>query len=434
MIITLLGGVFIYEYFNEPIAIYDVKEFKEKGKVILTAELSKEQVSDDIYSIIDIMEKTHPIFLGEVPENYYIAKDELLNIKDKVMTTSELQKNISKYLSSIEDGHTLLKWNEDIFLDIDWKYKDGKLYLLDDNKKLTNKVVTKIGNVKIEDIIESIKEIFPAENYIAEGENIKSYAKGKVLLERSGVDFNKNIDIVLEVDGKEKNIEGKLTREPDNSYSSTSIYSELIDKNIVYIRLGTCEVNSALETVLKEIEDYKSKGIKDYIIDVVDNQGGDSKVCIMILEELGIKPGSYGGEIRFSDLAQEQRGYLRKSGSISYKSNNEVKKNEDINVYILTNENTFSSAQMLAVWVRDGALGKIIGRPSRNMPSNFGDILYYQLENSNLLGQISHKKWIRPDLGKDKEKILIPDIYVEYDEDILEETLNQIKKAEIYKN
>ena len=39
-------------------------------------------------------------------------------------------------------------------------------------------------------------------------------------------------------------------------------------------------------------------------------------------------------------------------------------------------------------------------------PSSFGDIICFQLENSKLKGSVSHKKWIRPDIHKDKEDIL----------------------------
>lgn len=428
VIVILFGGVFTYRYFNEPLSVYDIKEFRNNGNPVLDSELSKEQVSEDIDYIINIMESTHPIFLEEVPEQYYAAKDELLAVKDKNITVGELQNRVSKYLSSVQDGHTALWWTENMFLNIDWKYKDGKLYLLDENKNLTNKIVTKIENVRIEDIVETVKNTFPAENYVAEGKNIERYAKGRLLLESTGVDFARNIKISCDVQGREESLSVEFTRESYEGYGDSSIYSKVIDENIAYIRLGTCDVNLSLETVVMEIEEYKKNNIKDYIIDVIDNPGGNSQACTMLLEALGMKPGSYGGVIRFSPLAQEQRGYLRKSGSITYSNNNEVVKNEDINLYILTNEVTFSSAQMLAVWVSDGNLGKIVGRPSSNMPSNYGDIIYYQLENSKLSGQISHKKWTRPNASKDKERVLEPDIYVEYGDDILERALEEIKQ------
>ena len=419
---------FSYLYFNQIIRISEGKKFKSQGNPIIENQLSKEMVKEDIDYIIDIMESTHPIFLEEVPEKYYIAKDELLDASDEAMTVGELQYKVSRYLSSIQDGHTALYWNENMSLYVDWKYIDGNLYLLDDDKKLTNKVITKIGNVDIDKIVETIKVTFPAENYVAEAKNIENFSKGKLLLENAGVDCTKDILITLNYKGREEILEIKLIGGKEYRYVDHNIYSKVIDESIAYIRLGTCEINSKLETVLGDIEKYKNDGIKDYIIDVIDNQGGISEAPSMLLKALNMESGSYGSVIRFSPLAQEQLGYLRKNGYVKYESNNKAVKSDDINLYILTNELTFSSAQMLAVWVSDGNLGKIIGRSSSNMPSNYGNVLNFQLKNSKLLGQISHTKWTRPDISKDKERVLEPDIYVEYGDDILERAIDYIHK------
>ena len=71
--------------------------------------------------------------------------------------------------------------------------------------------------------------------------------------------------------------------------------------------------------------------------------------------------------------------------------------NPDVDLVVLTDEGTFSSATMLAVFVRDGKLGTLIGRPSSNKPNHFGDILYVQLENTGAFCTVSHKQWQRPD-------------------------------------
>lgn len=418
----------MYFYFNHIIRVFDLKEFKSQGNPIIDNQLSKEEIKEDVEYIINIMESTHPIFLEEVPEKYYIAKDELLAASDEAMTVGELQYKVSRYLASINDGHTTLWWTENMFLDIDWKYIDGNLYLLDDDKKLTNKVITKIGDVDIDKIVENIKVTFPAENYIAVAKNIEIFSKSKLLLGNAGVDCTKNILLTLNNEDEEEILDIQFRNGTKYKYVDTGIYSKVIDESIAYIRLGTCEVNSKLETVLEDIEKYKNDGIKDYIIDVIDNQGGTSEAPSMLLKALNMEPGSYGSVIRFSPLAQEQLGYLRKNGYVKYESNNKAVKSDYINLYILTNEVTFSSAQMLAVWVSDGNLGKIIGRPSSNMPSNYGNVLNFQLKNSKLLGQISHTKWIRPDISKNKERVLEPDIYVEYGDDILERAIDYINK------
>lgn len=426
-LIILIGIRFVYIYFTQPISVYETKEFKADGMLSIDKLLDEQEVKEDIEHIIEIMESTHPIFLEDVPEKYYAEKEELLNDINKSMTVGELQNKISKYLSSIDDGHTQLYWSENKFLNVKWKYIDDKLILLDNNK-LTNKVVKKIGNVDINTIVENIKEIFPDENYVAEAKNIENYSKGKLLLESSGLKFSKYITITLDNDGKEETLQREFGNGTDYNPVDYSIYSKKIDDNIVYIKLGTCEVNDSLKIVLEDIERYIDEGIENFIVDVIDNGGGNSEACSMILEALKMTPGRYGCTMRYSPLVQDEYGYLRKSGSITYKGSNEAVKNEDINLYVLTNENTFSSAQMLCVWVSDGDLGTLIGRPSSNMPSNFGDILSFQLKNSKLIGVISHKKWIRPDVTKDKERVLEPDIYVEYGDNILEKALEEINK------
>ena len=423
-VLLLAVGRFIYIYFTQPITIFETKDMEYSGEPDINKILSKEEVSEDIENVIDIIESTHPIFLEEVPEEYYKEKEKLLSISEESMSVGQLQNNISRYLSVLEDGHTMLWWQENQFLNIDWKYVNGKLMLLE-NSELTDKRVTKIGDVNIEDIIEIIEATFPAENYIAEAKNIEKYLKSKLVLEQAGVQDYEFINITVEGNGEEKKLQVEFNSE-NNKTVDYSIYSKKIDDNIAYIRLGICEVNSSLEKVIDDINNYLDSEIDNFIIDVEDNPGGNSTACTIILEALKITPGNYGSTIRFSKLAQEQRGYLRSSGSVDFKSNNDAVANEDINLYVIENENTFSSAQMLAVWVSDGNLGRIVGRPSSNKPSSFGDIICFQLENSKLKGSVSHKKWIRPDINKDKEDILEPDIYVEYGEDSVKTIIDEI--------
>ena len=95
-----------------------------------------------------------------------------------------------------------------------------------------------------------------------------------------------------------------------------------------------------------------------------------------------------------------------------------ARKNENINLVVLTNVNTYSSATMLAVFVKDGGLGTVIGTPSSNAPSSYGDILYYTLPKSRIEVSISYKRFLRPDAEADP-RIVMPDICAEYGEDIL---------------
>lgn len=92
---------------------------------------------------------------------------------------------------------------------------------------------------------------------------------------------------------------------------------------------------------------------------------------------------------------------------------------------MLTNEFSFSSANMLAVWVQDGKLGTVIGYPSANSPSSYGDVLSFRLNNSGVEGQVSYKRWLRPDANAD-QRILHPDILVPIGGDALQTAVNYL--------
>ena len=89
--------------------------------------------------------------------------------------------------------------------------------MLVENSELTDKRVTKIGDVNIEYIIEIIEEIFPAENYIAEAKNIEKYSKSKLILEQAGVEDYEFINITIESNGEEKKLQVEFNSENNTS-------------------------------------------------------------------------------------------------------------------------------------------------------------------------------------------------------------------------
>jgi hypothetical protein len=422
-IAILLAGIFIYAYNKWPIAIHEAKPYKSSGNVVLDKKLTKLEVKADVEKLIKTIESTHPIFLEGETEKYKKAKESFLKETDKDMTTAEFQLSVSRYLSSIQDGHTRVWFEEDQYLNINWRYLKGNLVLLDKNNKPTNKIVKKINGVEINRVMNTIKDLFPAENYAAEIINNSTYSKGKMVLTNSGVDCSKDMFVTIKSEAGEENIKVEFDINNSSQNVKREISSKKINDKTIYVKLGICEVNENLNKVLSDLKEGINNNVKNVIVDVRDNPGGNSQACNMILDALNIKPGHFGAIIRFSPLAQERDGYLRKSGYIAHDRSNEVVKNKDINLYVITNEESFSSAQLLATLVKDGNLGTIVGQPSSNMPSSFGDVLKFQLDNSKLEVQTSFKKWTRPDKSKDAERVLQPDIEVEYPEDPLDKVL-----------
>lgn len=424
--VLICGGIYLFN--NTLISIYHPKEYESSGNIILDRKLSSKEVKEDIYQIISTIEDTHPIFLEKAPQSYNKAKDKLLKNQNEDVSVGQLQVEINRYLSSIQDGHTHTFWNEDKWLDVNWKYIDNKLVLLDEDNNITNKEVIRINDKKTDEIIKIIKEIFPAENYMASEKNNSIYSKSSLVLQNIGIDTSDKVSItVRDIDkNKEEVMTLGYTNNQEKKFNNYEISIKKIDKNTIYVKLGICEENEQLDKVVKELKKSMQDSVKNVIIDVRDNPGGNSNECSKLLDAINIVPGNFGTTIRFSKLAQERFGYAKSHGYVIYDRRNEVVKNEDINLYVLTNENTFSSAQWLATWIQDGKLGTIVGQGSSNMPSSFGDVITFQLNNSKIECQVSYKKWLRPDVSKDSERTLEPDVKVEYNKDSLEKTLELI--------
>ena len=173
-------------------------------------------------------------------------------------------------------------------------------------------------------------------------------------------------------------------------------------------------------------------GTSKVVIDVRGN-GGNSDACLQLLNAMDMEAPSYGSYVRYSELALDQyqpykRGYTKTEGSDAQVPDlSTAKANPKIKLVVLTDELTYSSATMLGVWVQDGGLGTVIGRPSSNAPSSYGDILYFTLNNIGTQGTVSHIQWQRPDTGAD-QATLVPDVETAAGEDTLQAALDYLAK------
>ena len=200
-----------------------------------------------------------------------------------------------------------------------------------------------------------------------------------------------------------------------------------------------------LADMFKKIREEK---IQTLVIDVRDNSGGNSRLCDVLLSWL--KPYEdikrFSSLIRFSKLWEETypslaNGYRQAllghensykigkiyssaflSSLISKKDSMPGKGKEyfglnrvnnlffEGNIVFIQNAKTYSSAGLLISTVMDNDIGIVIGSASSYKPCNYGDILYWELPNTNIRGTISHKVFTRPNIAKCAEASLIPTV------------------------
>ena len=429
ILICVVGGGLYDSYYNAVIFNGKGVEYRSKGRANLERILSISEIEEDVNQVIKTIEETHPVFIYEVPEKYANAKKIFLENTKKEMTTVDFQRELSIYVASLNDGHTFIRDYvfENEFLDINWKLIDDELIVLDEEKMLTKERVKSIGGVDVKELISRVKPLLPSENYVTEIKNIENGLKGKLSLEVLGIEVGNTTKVIVESNGEDIIKEVGITNINEmNSYDRRRAY-EKINDDIFYVDLGECIMDNMMREINRATKEEVEKGTKNIIIDVRDNGGGNSDAITSLLEALGAEIPWFGMELRYSPLAKEQRGYLRDSGDVFIEGKSEFKKNENINLYVISNQNTFSSAQMLVTYVRDGKLGKIVGTAGSNSPSAYGDLICFQLENSLIELGVSHKLFLRPDESRRDENVIEPDIKTKLGDDPIGNIINDIE-------
>lgn len=399
-----------------------------------TVAVGKAPFIEDAEQLISYLESAHPMFLlDDVPAGYEAAKAEFLAVAAAPdVSLAEFCWSLMAYTASLEDGHTNVNTfgnGPQAMLDVDWVV-DGEKLLLD------GKEVTAIGGVPVADVFAASDKYFPAENLSARAVNRASWAANRNLLYRAGAAFGEDLEsTTITVDGKEETVAFVL---PDYSDMDTTIATGKQMGDVYYVDLNQCILGEEVDAVSADLAKAVKAGTHKVILDVRGNGGGNSEACYQFLQALDMEIPEYGAYVRYSTLALDEvqdpykpypyeRGYTRTEGGEQTDKPDvtTAKANPDIDLVVLTDEATYSSATMLGVWVQDGKLGTVVGRASANAPSSYGDILYYQLANTGMYGTVSHIQWQRPDQTAD-QKTLVPDIETKVGEDALEAALEYL--------
>jgi C-terminal processing protease CtpA/Prc len=200
-------------------------------------------------------------------------------------------------------------------------------------------------------------------------------------------------------------------------------------------------------------EEMDEEGVSTLIVDLRGNGGGNSVFGDMLLYHLNVPTGirDFSMAIKFSrlykqffpenyeiyaagytekfngrqlpdslivttDIIQEDtmhRGYFRnltdKTSDYYTESPRNIFKGK---TYFLVGDGTYSSAIILSTLVKDNKLFTVAGQPARGRPSHYGETLFLKLPNTGILCHISCKKFFRPNIEKDAEDSLYPDVEI----------------------
>lgn len=410
---------------------------KDQGKktapipqVAASTVLSAEDMQEDLAYTVRILKEVHPKTYHGLSDEQQVIIQSAYETAQTPMTAKEFYFVLNSVICSMNDGHTHLlsmQNEQNRFIDVPLIWLHDGLYVSNDRGpfRQADRIVD-IGGKGVETLFQELRQVIPAENDHFRRQTAGQSINREEYLDYLDVVHNDGVEIRVQRGKDELSIttplKPKAERKFDDSKRPWVGYEIDKELSLGVFHLDKCKYN---ETYRKKVESFFKEvselNIRNIAIDVRRNGGGTSQVIVEFLRYLDIgKYKWFGMDVRFSKAIKEMGVFRRSRGYISGKRPN-IQRNQKTNashllfsgsVYVLTSPKTFSTGNWFAVVVRDNNLGTVIGEPTGNAPSSYGDSPSFQMPKTGFQFTVSIKKWTRPDKNSDLEDSLYPDVLV----------------------
>lgn len=442
--------------------------------------LTKVQMKQDITGLVEKIKYTHPnpyYYRNENDWKKYL--DSVQNNLPETLSEFDFWRKIDQILIFINDAHTrsyptkfyneYVK-NDGLFFPFSIENRDGHYFVSKNysNEAIdSNEKITAINGIPIQKIIAKLKLHSSKElDYLDE----KYVTSSFIYYLWRAYDLKSPYKIELSDEkGKSRKIEinGLLAKDfpKEKEDKKEEICTFSIVKDSIAL-LTIKDFDSEKRSYFKKFyrKSFKKIGkfkIKNIIIDVRNHDGGDSRYGEDFAKYFADKPFRISSKTIWKVNPEFKSGFTQmyipkalrwakflyginkhtkaiwntKDNELAVVNNKLIKPKRSAlkykrNIYVLTDNYTFSAGSMFTGMVKDYQLGTIIGQPTGNLSSFYADpFMWYQLPNSKITFQVSTSLEVRPSGIIDTESIL-PDVYVKDKEDALEKTFELIQSLQ----
>ena len=443
LFLTLIVGAGTYFYKKDKIFATIINGAKSQNELKI---FTKQQVIEDIDYVLKIVKQYHISAIDKIPEEVSQQRD--LEIKNLKYETDQLEvyRIISRILTKLHDAHSIcwiqgaihrspfdIKVVDDKFFCTSGKFKDAEIL------KLNGKTILELYEIFKQHLSYEIEEwahfnfFNPFITFLSER-----------LLILCNIDILKSIEITFKKGDDIVNEKFELIPIKDSDFQDRSKWvSYNIDKEngVEIFKLDRCIFNEEYcKTVNKFFEEVATNDIKNIIIDLRSNSGGNSEVMNFFIKYIknaeNLKDPYEEAEIRKVEILSdgndkkvnnEDFEKIKKERDSLYSKYSTKHNLFDGKIFVTTSNGTFSSGMGFALLFADNNLGTIVGEVPGNSPTCFGDCSpEYFTPNARINFHTTFKKFYRKDLSKDPDR-LIPDVQVKA-EDAIKKIYELIKQ------
>ncbi len=376
---------------------------------------------EDIEQIKNELPKCH--------KNLYFQNSEVKFFKDIEVLENIISKlnhfnvicEIGKIIARFGDAHTTLMLPGKWFLPFEFYWFEEGIYIIgaiEKYKAMLNKKVTHINGIPIEKVIRSLESIISHENEQFVKSQLPKYLKVAEVL--FGLGLITDLQVVeIQIDNRKFSIETIENMKKEQLYPAIveslgtynlPLYRQKKDKNYwwdylnndktIYINYNCCkdmssQIVAEFDNELRTFID--NNDVADIVIDLRNNLGGDSTLFESFIKWLKIWV----------------KGAFKRQ------------------VFTIIGRDTFSSALLNAYSLKNDVGAAILGEGSGGKPNCYGEVRYFELENSKLKIRYSTKYY--KIIEDDEQLSLYPGIsfkvsfkdYIECKDPVLEYILSR---------
>ena len=386
--------------------------------------LSPEQMRRDLKELTDLIGEVHPASLNGLPPAVRSAAEAASGKIERPMDRTAFTFLVNDILLSLHDAHSSAVTGlsgPSLALPLRW-LQAGLVVSEDTDDLRIGDQIMSLGGLRPDELMDGLRRLIPAENDWWVRHRAERMLRNVAVLEHLGIATRPALEVRLFREG-----EAITTRiDPSARGSAGSSEQQWVryeldpENSLGLFTLDQCTNNELYRQQLRQFfEEVHAQEISRIALDLRRNSGGNSTVCNEFLRYLDIDEyRDFGAEVRVSKAAIHQRGLSLEPGYVRHPAS--VSTNDRVpdlppfvgELYILTSNCTFSGGNWFTVVVRDNDLGEVLGEPTGNSPSSFGDILSFSLHESGVSFTLSYKKFVRPARERDPADCLIPDLEI----------------------
>lgn len=414
--------------------VIGLEEMETRDLLNIDDLISSEIMQTEFEYLVNKILEVHPDPKINIGDNWDHLVEEIKNQLNKPMSAGEYAITLMTFTSKLKDAHTLVyPFNiKTKVIPVKFKWvKDGLSIVESNNPHLeTGDLVIKMGELTIEEIFQRMSKVISSENEYWVKEQGKNFLKMELFLRSLSVLKNDTVTLTIDRNNEILTLDVDLIndeeQEMNDKKESIWYHWEIISNGTIgYFEIIESKYTQLFDRqVFRFFKEIERNNIDKIMIDLRKNVGGNSMVMDPFLKHMPMETiKTYATTVKYSEEAAKQRGYEKTTGTEYYPHDFEENKLREPlyhgKVYILTNSQTFSTANMFATYFHDVIGATIIGEATGNKPSCFGDVITLELPLTKFYLGISYKEFFRPDQSLNSENTLMPDVLIEKTRDDL---------------